>query len=62
MEQEIDFMECNYCGKDGCENWEYSGEGYDDGEHLGAIWRCEECGHLQCDNDPQQDFSMYDEY
>lgn len=56
---DTELMTCDYCGE---EDWEYVGEEYDDGEHLGSIWECNECGHRQCDNDPEQDFSMYDEY
>lgn len=53
-----EFMTCDQCGED---NWEYVGEAYDDGEHMGSLWECLVCHHHQCDDDPQQDFEFYDE-
>lgn len=35
-------LACPMCGEELCE---YIGEAYDDEEHIGCSYRCDECGH-----------------
>lgn len=48
---DIETMECPICGGG---NLTYNGELYDDEEHLGSSYECDQCGHHFGENDDDE--------